>query len=228
MTNGHAPPVSVRGCREAELPPLAFRSLLLPSADLDANEHRLHAVVGLLRGHGVPAAAATKIAQAGDQLRQRTAAVNVEFASLFEWDSGAIVGVPLVGGEDRIDLAPQMAALRPGRRYVQLHTHPGSSSFSHHDLSILLRHPELRMMAIVGQHGSWYILSRRRGQPLASEADGLDLWHVHYAEVAEPNDPLIRLGMLTEREALRRELHETMRRLAPEIGLRYDHLEALR
>jgi hypothetical protein len=185
-------------------------------------------VVALLRGHGVPARAAPPIARAGERLQERTAQSGLEYAALFESDTGTQVGPVLEGQQDQVNLEYHTALLQPGRRYVHLHTHPGDSSFSHHDLAILLRYPELRTMGIVGLNGSWYLLSKRRGQPTAREQDGLDLWHVHYARAAEPNDKLVRLGILTEPQALRREVHETMTRLAPELGLRYDHLESLR
>jgi hypothetical protein len=185
-------------------------------------------VIALLRSHGVPATAAPPIVRAGETLRQRTEREGIEVAALLALETGRLIGPPVLGTEDLVDLTDQMGALQPGRRYVQLHTHPASSSFSYRDLWILLKHPELRTMVVVGQDRSWYLLSKRRGQPTVDPNEGVALWRLRYTEVSEHSDPLIARGTLTEAEALRREVHETMERLAPDIGLRYDHLEPLR
>jgi hypothetical protein len=169
---------------------------------------------------------APRIARGGETLRRRTVQTGTEFAALIDAATGALVGPPLEGQEEHVDLAPQMAALRPGRRYLHLHTHPASSSFSDLDLRVFLRHPELRHMAVVGQDGSWYLASKQRGRPSASVAVGLARWSHWFDEIAASDDEQLARGRLTTAQALRRELHETMVRLAPEIGLRYDHLEA--
>jgi hypothetical protein len=184
-------------------------------------------VVALLQSHGARAAAAQRIGRAGETLRRRTAESGVEVAALLDLETGRPVGPTLEGSEDRVDLAPQLALLHPGRRYVHLHTHPGSSSFSYYDLGLLLRYPSLRTLVVVGEGGSWYLLSKRRAQPITAPATAIDLWRVRYAEIASHYDPLVESGALTEAEALRRELHETMERLAPELRLRYDHVEPL-
>jgi hypothetical protein len=191
-------------------------------------EGRSREVVALLHGHSVPARAAPRIAETGEDLRQRTAQTGIEYAALFEWETGTQVGTVLEGAEDRIILNPQTALLRPGRRYVQLHTHPGSSSLSPFDLAILLSHPELRLMAVVGQDSSWDVLSKRQGHPSVDPAQAFMAWRGEYTEVSEQYDLLVAGGVLSPAEALRRELHETMERLAPGLGLRYDHLEVLR
>jgi hypothetical protein len=181
--------------------------------------------VALLRAHGLPAEAAQRIARAGVTLCGRTVRSGLEVAVILEVETGRPVGATVEGTVDKIDVSLQMAGLRPGRRYVHLHTHPGNSSFSDDDLRVLLRHSELRTMAVVGGNGSWYLLSKRRGQPTMPIEQAQARWDVHYADVAAPHDVLIAAGQLTPDEALAREVHETMRRLAPEIGLRYDYLD---
>jgi hypothetical protein len=185
-------------------------------------------VIALLRAHAVPAPDAPRIARAGGLLRRRTEQEGVEFAALFDLGHGSAVGAPLPGKETEIDLTPQMRLVRPGHRYLHLHTHPASSSFSDRDLRLLLGHPELRTVAVVGQDRTWYLLTKRRGQPMVSVEEGLARWRRQFRDVAQPDNALIAQGLLSEAEALVRELHETMVRLAPEIGLRYDRLEPLR
>ncbi len=83
-------------------------------------------------------------------------------------------------------------------------------------------------MLVVGANGSWYLLSKRRGQPTVSAAEGVALWRIRYSEIAVTHDPLIEQRILSDAQALAREVHETMVRLAPEIGLRFDHLKRWR
>ncbi len=182
-------------------------------------------IIALLRAHGAPPEAAHRIARAGELLRKRSVRLGVEVAALLDLETGRPSGPSLEGTEAHVDLAPQLRGLQPGRRYLQLHTHPRNSSFSDDDLRILLRHPELRTMAVVGQTGGWYLLSKRRGRPTVTIEEATALWDIYYADAAEPNERLIAAGQLTPEAALAQEVHETMRRLAPEIGLRYDYLE---
>jgi hypothetical protein len=185
-------------------------------------------VVALLRAHGAPAEAARRIARAGETLRQRSVEAGVEIAALLDYATGRPVGPILEGQEDRVILVPQLGLLRPGRRYVQMHTHPGSSSFSDADLRVLLDHPELRTMVVVGHDGGWHLLSRRPGYPTVPSAEGLTRWQLRFLEAALKDNALIAQGILTEAEALAAEAHETMVHLAPEVGLRYDRLETWR
>jgi hypothetical protein len=188
---------------------------------------RSPAVAALLRSHGASGQAARSTARIGDELRQRMGQTAIEFAALIDATTGEQVGEILRGSVDQVLLRPHLAALLPGRRYVHLHTHPASSSFSDDDLAILLDRVEITMV-VVGRDATWYFLSKVRGQPTVDADTGRALWNIHFAEIATPDHALIAQGILSSSEALRHEVHETMKRLAPEIGLRYDHLEPLR
>jgi uncharacterized protein with PIN domain len=188
---------------------------------------RSSAVVALLMSHGVSSRAARNTARIGEALRQRMAETRIEFAVLIDDASGDQVGETLSGIVDQVDLHSHMDAMQPGRRYLHVHTHPASSSFSDDDLTVLLAHVEMRTIVAVGSDGTWYFLSRVRGRPTVDPVVGTALWNVHFGEVAAADDLLIARGILSDSEALRREAHETLVRLAPEIGLRYDHLGPL-
>ncbi len=189
---------------------------------------RSPAVTALLKSHRVGTQAARSTARVGEGLRQRMGETDIEFAALIDDITGYQVGGILSGTVDRLNLLPHLDALRPGGHYVHVHTHPASSSLSDYDLAILLAHVEIRTMAVVGRDGTWYILSRVRGQPAIDPGEGRALWKARFVEIATPHNALIARGALREADALRLEVHQTMTRLAPEIGLRYDHLEPLR
>jgi hypothetical protein len=189
---------------------------------------RSPAVVALLRSHGSSVQAARNTAQIGKDLRQRMGQTAIEFAALIDATSGQQMGEVLLGSVNQVHLRPHLTALQPGRRYVHVHTHPASSSFSDDDLAILLHHVEVRTIVVVGRDDTWYFLSKLRGRTTVDADTGRALWNVCFAEIASPDHALIAQGVLSSSEALRREVHETMTSLAPEIGLRYDHLEPLR
>ncbi|HLH25918.1 MAG TPA: hypothetical protein VK066_25650 [Chloroflexota bacterium] len=190
-----------------------------------ASEGNRPEVVALLRAHGVSAEAAPRIAGAGEILRQRTAQSGVEVGAVLDADTGRPLGPTLEGQADRIHLESQLGLLRPGRRYVQLHTHPANTSLSAQDLALLLAHPEIRTMAAVGRDGAWHVLTKRRGQATASPEDGLIAWSDTDAALDARYDALIEAGTLLPEEAHRQQLHEVMQRIAPRLRLRYDRLE---
>jgi hypothetical protein len=182
-------------------------------------------IVALLRSHGVRGLTARTVAQEGASLRQRMGAIDVEYAALFDEATGQQVGDVLIGETDEVYLRAHIVAMQPGRRYVHLHTHPASSAFSLNDLAVLLAHPPLRTMTVVGRNGSWYFLSKLRGQPTASPEDGIAAWLTVFRTLDPHYDALIAAGVVTQDEALQQQLHETMVSVAPQLRLRYDRLE---
>jgi hypothetical protein len=182
-------------------------------------------LLALLRAHGLSAAVAARVAAVGATLRQRSAQTGVEVSTTLDLATGRPIGPTLTGELDHVIFSSQFAAFQPGHRYVQLHTHPGNSSFSDYDLGMLLEHGALRTLAVVTEDSHWYLLSKRPGRRLASPGVAQARWLQVFRELAYRDEPLIAQGRLTQHAALVREVHETMTRLAPELGLRYDDLE---
>ena len=182
-------------------------------------------VLLLLRSHGLRPRAAQTVARLGEALRQRTEQTGLEYAALVDDGTGEQVGDVLVGETSHVNLRPHLAALQPGRRYAHVHTHPLSSAFSGHDLTILLAHPAVRTIAAVGCNGNWYFLSKVRGQPTASPEDGIGEWLDEFSTLKSRYDVLVRSGRMTEMDALRRQSDEVFAIIAPRLRLRYDHLE---
>jgi hypothetical protein len=182
-------------------------------------------LLALLRSHGLTAAVAARVARAGVILHRRSVQEGVEIGTTLDLATGRPVGPTLAGEHDSVNFTSQFATFRPGHRYLQLHTHPGNSSFSDHDLGMLLAHTTLRTLVVVAEDRHWYLLSKRGGQALAAAGHAQARWLRVFFEIARLDEPRIARGELTRQEALVNEVHETMARLAPELGLRYDDLE---
>jgi hypothetical protein len=193
-----------------------------------SGEARHPELLALLRAHGLSAAVAARVARVGAILHRRSVETAAEVGTTLDLATGRPIGPTLTGQADRVDFAFQFAAFRPGRRYAQLHTHLGSSSFSDLDVGMLLEHPALRTLVVVGEDRHWYLLSKRTGPPSVSAIEGVVRWNEIWDAMAAANETLIAQGRLSEAAARVEEIHETMVRLAGELHLRYDDLELLR
>jgi hypothetical protein len=187
--------------------------------------NRSLAIVTLLRSHGLTPSAARGVAHVGEALHGQMGTADVEVAALLDAATGAQIGDVLIGQADQVRLQPHLAALRSGGRYVHVHTHPASGSFSDFDLTLLLGHPPIRCIVALGRDRTWYFLSKRRGQPTADPEDAYEEWGVQFTQVYARYDALVRSGALTETEALRAMTHAILSTLAPPLQLRYDRLE---
>ncbi len=165
------------------------------------------------------------MARLGEELRQRTEQASTEFAALIEAGTGRQVGGILGGQTTAVDIEPHLDALRLGRQYVHLHTHPGSSSLSDADGSILLAHSPLRALAVIGRDRTWYILSKRPGQPTAGPAEGVLAYREALHALLPKYRQLVQSGRLDAATAWRQHTHEAWERVAPALGLRYDRIQ---
>lgn len=82
---------------------------------------------------------------------------------MLDAESGFKAGLTLSGQAHQIDIRSQVAACRPGRSYVHIHTHPSSGAFSDADVRVLLTNRELLAIVAVGLDGRWYVMSRSVG-----------------------------------------------------------------
>jgi hypothetical protein len=129
-------------------------------------------------------------------------------------ETGITVGAVISGGEDAVDMRRHIAACAPGRPYVQLHTHPASTSFSDADVALLLSWDQLRMMVVVGVDGTWYVLSRVKS-PTASRREAIDAFLIEFDRVADEHSDL----------PLRERTHRIWLTIADNLGLRYDRVQ---
>jgi len=91
-------------------------------------------VVATLRDHELIGHVAAVIWTAARRLVRDTARRGVEHAMTFDADSGQTIGSTISGPVWGASIEPHLRLLRPGREYVTIHTHPGSTSFSDIDV----------------------------------------------------------------------------------------------
>jgi hypothetical protein len=187
--------------------------------------HRSPEIVTLLRSHALAARTARTVARIGEAIRQEMGSADIELASLIDDSTGEQVGDILSGEPNQIHLPSQILALRPGRRYAHVHTHPGSGSFSDFDFTLLLGNPPIRTIVAVGRDRTWYFLSKLRGQPTADPEVVFDAWGSEFLIRYNQYDAAIRSGIMLEHDALGLLTHEISIALAARWGLRYDRLE---
>ncbi|MGH2353959.1 MAG: hypothetical protein ACRDJN_20330, partial [Chloroflexota bacterium] len=180
------------------------------------------AVVQLLQAHGIPESTARLLAPVGEALRNEAVRLQVEHAASFDIDSGAPAGPLRVGRSTEVDITDQLAAMRPDRCYVSIHTHRTSAAFSDLDLDLLLKNALIRTVAAVGHDGTWHLLSKRPDALPADPEVGVRALHTVLARLSPNYLAEVRSGRLTRVQALRRVLHTTWRIVAAPLGLRYD------
>jgi hypothetical protein len=119
-------------------------------------------LLSLLRAHDLSTDAASRVAQAGQVVRRRSLAEDVEVGVVLDRATGRPIGPARSGTLDRVSIREFVAVMREGHQYLQLHTHPGNTTFSGEDLLQFLHFRQFRTMAVVGHDGHWYLLTKPR------------------------------------------------------------------
>ena len=182
-------------------------------------------ILSALKKHGLSVQAAESVETIGIELQVRSLADGLEHAAMVDADSGDLVGTILDGQEDQIDLGALLHELPPVTRCVQIHTHPGSSSFSPEDALILVTHVAIQCMAVVGLDGAWYLLSKAANDPSPPREQVWLAFSIE-ADALRPKYRAMALsGLLTPEARRRQETHQIWQRVAPLLALRYDQIE---
>lgn len=178
----------------------------------------------MLEARGLSTQVAKSTERLGEQLRRRTVKERREVAAVLDAETGARVG-PIVGGtRAEVDIRPQLRAMQSGRRYLHLHTHPGSPSFTDTDAVAFVRYSFL-VMAAVGTDRTWYVLSRLVGGTVPSTLAVAEAYAAEIYARAPRYRALWRGGTMTAQAAYRSLTHEVWTSVAPQLGLRYDRVE---
>lgn len=116
--------------------------------------------MALLKEHGLSGSVAATVWAVGRRLVARTRRRGVEHADTLGMLDGVPVGPTIVGTSIGTDLSSHLDRLRVGLTYVQVHTHPRSTAFSHYDLSLLTDNRVIRTMVALGIDNCWHVLSK--------------------------------------------------------------------
>ena len=170
-----------------------------------------------------PAPAAVRAT--GVRLRDETLRDKVERGALLDAESGEQVGAVVVGTAEGVEAGPLLRLMRPGRRYVFVHSHPDGRSFSQADVAGLVAHWSLLCAVVaIGAQGRWYVISVAPGREAPPPADVGAAFRQERETLAPTYQALVQRGALTRREAQRQLTHEVWERIAPGLGLRYDRV----
>ncbi|MBI4493789.1 MAG: hypothetical protein HY690_13435 [Chloroflexi bacterium] len=160
----------------------------------------------------------------GQLLQASTMLHGTEFAAMVDAATGTRVGGILQGTASGVDISPLLQALMPGRRYVSLHTHPGSSAFSDADGALLARYPAIRTLVVVGANGTRYLLNKRSGMLLPTP-DAVEVaWNAEYLNLRPHYRTLVQSGAMTTQAAWLGLTNAIWQSIAPQLGLRYDRI----
>ncbi|MGH2368874.1 MAG: hypothetical protein ACRDI2_11810 [Chloroflexota bacterium] len=154
----------------------------------------------------------------------RTRQSDREFAATYDMMTGAPVGNVVSGGAVDVDISDHIRAMAPGRRYVALHTHRTSTSFSDADALLLVANRAIRTIAVVGADGTWYLLSKVRGAGVAGANRLVQAFTSAAIALSRRYLALAQSGAVTPEEALRQFSHEIWQHIAPPLHLRYDRV----
>jgi hypothetical protein len=125
---------------------------------------RVHSLRHALNAHGLHGAIAERVEEVGQELRALQAAEGVEFAAMLDVETGAPVGPYLRGTPTSVVIEPHLSAMKAGRLYVQVHSHPSAATFSIDDVAVLFHfYPTLHSTVVVAAAAWWYVMSPRPG-----------------------------------------------------------------
>ena len=182
-------------------------------------------VIATLERHRVPPAGAQACRDRGVALREATFRRKVEHGVLLDADTGGQVGGTVTGTAEQVDAEQLLRAMRPGRRYVFVHTHPLGYSFTPLDVAVLAAHwPQLCAVVAVGGQGVWYIASVLPGYSAPAPEDVRTAFRNELPGVAPAYQARVQAGELTRKEAQRQITHDVWERIAPDLDLRYDRV----
>lgn len=176
----------------------------------------------LMRQHGIPEATARVLVSVGEALRQAAQQAQLEHAASFDIDMGAPAGPLRAGSAHEVDVADQIAAMRPGHRYVAVHTHATSAGFSDRDVALLLSNEPIRTIVAIGFDGTWHALSKQPNRKHATREAAVRAFQLALQRLAAPYLARARAGTMSPDQALQEAVHEIWQLLAPPLGLRYD------
>jgi hypothetical protein len=177
----------------------------------------------LAQEHGISRNAAAIVEKIGEDIRQRTIRSGVEYAAMVDMESGEMLGEILGGQQSAVDIGEHIRQMKPGKKYVQIHTHPRSSSFSPQDIMLLYRY-DIGAMVVFGADGRKYVMSKV--SDVIEEI--LDIKEAYDKEVQALHQKYVELvlsGAMTEEEAWKEHSHEVWLNIAVKLGFKYSRLK---
>lgn len=147
-----------------------------------------------------------------------------EHGLLVDADAGDQLGRDVPGDRTSIDLGELLPFMRGGDdRYLVAHTHPSDRPFNRHDVMALFRYRAVRVIAVFGAHGSWFLMSRAAEQ-MPSPDEMVARYDEVLASIRQEYARRVQHGQVSPVAADRAALHAIWSQIADGLGLRYTRL----
>jgi hypothetical protein len=159
-----------------------------------------------------------------EKLRELTLRDGVEYAAMIDMETAGQLGLVLGGEKSTVNIGEHLDEMIPGRQYIQMHTHPASSSFSTADIELLNWYEGISTMVVTGADGTQYVMMKETGRNVP------ELYEISeaYQEALKALEPkytqLIHSGTMSTEEAWKEHSHEIWTRIASRFGFRYIRL----
>ena len=118
-------------------------------------------VLRALQRHGISRTVGAALWTAARDLTRRTRRRGTEHAVTLDMANGQAVAPMLTGSATATNLSPHIRTFEPDHKYVVMHTHPRSTSFSNRDIRVLAEQAAIPVMVVVDADGTWYVVSQR-------------------------------------------------------------------
>lgn len=183
------------------------------------------AYVRLAQEHGISQDAAESIERIGADLRQRTLDRGIEFAAMVDVRTGETLGRILDGEKSSVVLKEHIDQMDPNKNYVQIHTHPRSSSFSDMDVMLLHHNEGLHAMAVFGADGRSYLISKQLQDVIDDVYEIREAYEKERDALFPKYQQEVSAGNMTQDEAWKEHSHEIWVNIAERLGFKYSRLK---
>lgn len=153
------------------------------------------------------------------QLRHSTKLKEIEFAAMFELNSGIRVNGIIAGEETQADILKHLNLLQTSKKYIQIHTHPKNSTFSLDDLILLLEYDEISSMVVVGKDRVTYVLIKVEHGFNRTYIN--DLIKKEFQSLKPKYQKKLFKKGISEKRMLALLLNEVLENVCPQLGLKY-------
>jgi hypothetical protein len=173
----------------------------------------------VLSNYSVNQSTIDKIIRYRKLTRRLTALYGIEYAIMLNIDTGSRVGEIIEGGRHEADVNQHLLLLNKQSRYLQMHSHPRSSTISLDDLILVLAYNEIKAMVVVGANRWTYLLIKVEDAPNHGYIN--TLIQQEFQTLRPKYKKMLAKGRLSENRISDMMLHEVMVKVTPSLGLRY-------
>lgn len=164
---------------------------------------------------------AESVENVSELIRQKTIRNDVEYAAMIDAATGQRIGPIIDGEKNEADIGEHIRAMVSGREYIQLHTHPLSSSFSDADVFVMSANDGFKYMVVTGADGTQYILMKNPGAKYYTYQEIHNEYRIVRSLLHSKYANLVQTGQMSPEQAWKEHSHEIWERIASNFDFRY-------